>query len=215
MFLCALSNACISMKFGTPLITEGLDSLELGQSTHADILLALGNPRGNGSAHMRQHPEPRDMLFYEFVKAGGKDVELEILVVFMLDQHYDGYLWFASSERMRSKGGSLFSPPEKVTQGYFPGTGPLEDSFVRGQTSLEDVLTALGAPTGVGAAILPPEHVAQDVLFYEDVEVVNIQSVGEEMKADMRHRILLVMLTADMYDGFMWYSNAGVTEGRI
>lgn len=211
---CALASACISMEYGSPLITEGLDSLQLGQSTHADILLALGQPRGNGSVHMSQHPAPRDMLFYEFLKLKGKNVEIEILVVFILDEHYDGHLWFASSERINNKGGFLGVDPKKVVQGYFPATGPLETSFVRGRTSREDLLAVLGTPTGIGAAVLPPQHDNQVVLFYEDIVMDNMQSVAGEIVVDMRQRILLVMLTADVYDGFMWYSNAGVVEGK-
>jgi hypothetical protein len=141
IMFCTLTSACISVEYGTPLITEGLESLELGKSTPADILLALGQPRGNGSMHVSQSPEPRDLLYYEYIKSDGKNTELEILTVLIHDQRYDGYLWFASSERIRKQGG--FLKPKEVVQGYFPETGPLEDVFVRGRTSRDDILHVL------------------------------------------------------------------------
>jgi len=209
----ALSTACVSLEYGTPLVTGGLESLELGQSSHSDILLALGKPRGTGSVRVSQHPEPRDILFFEFLKSDGRNVEIEILVVFMLDQRYDGYLWFASTERIQVDR-SIFEGANGGVQGYFPETEALENTFSRGQTSQKDVVAVLGAPTGIGAAIIPPEHHVQQVLFFEDIEVEDMQSEGGEIVADMRQRILLVMLTDEVYDGFMWYSNTGAVEGR-
>jgi len=217
VLLCTLTSACISVKYGTPLITEGLASLELGQSTHADILLALGQPRGNGSMHMRQSSEPRDILFYEFIKSNGKKTELEILTVLMLDQRYDGYLWFASSERIRKQGNfPVLQRPQqvKIVQGSFPETGPLEDNFIRGSTSRAEILSVLGAPGGIGAAILPPEHKAQDALFYEVLEAGDMKYVDGVIVMSTRQQILVVMLTDDVYDGFMWYSNIGIAEGK-
>jgi len=215
--LCALTSACISVEYGTPLITDGLVSLELGQSTYADILLALGQPRGNGSMHVSQSSEPRDILFYEYIKSDGKNTELEILTVLMLDQHYDGYLWFASSERIRKQGNfPVLERPQqaKVVQGRFPDIGPLEDDFVRGSTSRSEILTVLGSPGGIGAAVLPPKHEAQNALFYEDLEAGDMKYVDGVIVMNTRQRILVVMLTDDVYDGFMWYSNVGVAEGK-
>jgi outer membrane protein assembly factor BamE (lipoprotein component of BamABCDE complex) len=215
--LCALTSGCISVEYGTPLITAGLASLELEKSTHADILLALGQPRGKGSLHVSQSPDPRDMLFYEYIKSDGKNTELEILTVLMLDQHYDGYLWFASSERMRKQGNfPVLERPQqvKIVQGYFPETAPLEDRFVRGSTSRDEILNVLGAPGGIGAAILPPEHKTQDALFYEDLEAGDMKYVDGVIVMDTRQRILVVLLTDDVYDGFLWYSNVGLAEAK-
>lgn len=200
------------MRFGTPIVTEGLESLEIGDATRADVLLALGQPRGHGAVHLSQEPTSREILLYEFIESDGKNVGLEILTVYMVDERFDGYLWFASSERVRKKGGIPLLMPEKVVQGFFPVIDQLEQSFVRGKTNRETVLTEFGAPTGIGAALLPPEHVAQDVLFYEDIEVGNMESAGGEFILEMRQRILLVVLTDDIFDGFMWYSNAGEIE---
>ena len=163
--------------------------------------------------HVSQHPDPREILFFEFLKSDGRNVEIEILVVFMLHQRYDGYLWFASSERMRVDW-SIFEGATGGVQGYFPEIEALENDFSRGHTSQEDVIEALGSPTGIGAAVIPPEHRVQQVFFFEDIEIEDMRSVGGEIVSDMRQRILLVMLTDGVYDGFMWYSNAGVVEGR-
>jgi hypothetical protein len=215
IFYGALISACISIKVGSPLVTEGLDALQLGESTRADVLLALGQPRGHGSVLLSQDPYPRDIVFYEFMQSDGKNVELEILLVFVREEAYDGYLWFASSERIRTESDiPLLVMPESVAQGYFPHTGPLESRFVRGQTTGDEVLEALLQPTGIGAAILPPLHEEQTVMFYEDIEMEDMNSVGGELVADFRQRILLVLLTDNVYDGFMWYSNGGLLEAR-
>lgn len=215
LVLCGVvTSACISLKYGSPLVTEGLEALQLGESTRADVLLALGQPRGNGSVRLRQDPEPRDIMFYEFIQTNGKNVELEILLVFMLEDAYDGSLWFASSERIRKEGGIPLLMPESVAQGYFPDTGPLESQFIRGQTTRDAVLEALSLPTGTGAAILPPQHEEQTVMFYEDIEMGDVDSVGDEMVANYRQRILLILLTGNVYDGFLWYSNETVVEAR-
>lgn len=215
LLLCGLvTSACISLKYGSPLVTDGLEALQLGESERADVLLALGQPRGNGSVRLSQDPEPRDIMFYEFIQAKGEKVELEILLVFMLENAYDGYLWFASSERIRKEGSIPLFMPESLAQGYFPDTEPLESRFVRGQTTRDAVLEALSPPTGTGAAILPPRHERQTVMFYEDIEMGGVDSVGGEMVADFRQRILLILLTGNVYDGFMWYSNEAVTEAR-
>ena len=215
LILCSvLISACMSVKFGSPLVTDGLDALEIGESTRADVLLALGQPRGNGSVRLSQDPHPRDIVYYELVQSDGKNVELEILLVFMLEGTYDGYLWFASSERIRMEGGGLIVGPGSVELGYFPDVEPLESLFVRGKTTRDEVREALSLPTGIGAAILPPQYKEQAVMYYEDIEVGDIDSAGGEFVASVRNRILLVLLTNDVYDGFMWASNQGVEEAR-
>jgi len=202
----------MTMKFGVPILTDSLDDLEIGKSTHADVLLTLGQPRGRGAAYLSQDPRLREILLYEFVASDMSNVELEILTVLMVDDVFDGYLWFASSERIRSEGGGFLFPPDKVVQGYFPDIKPLEAVFVRGETSRTDVLDKLGVPTGIGAARMPQRYEIQDVLFYEDIQGGDLESGADGIVINMEQRILLVMLTNDVFDGFMWYSNVGIAE---
>jgi hypothetical protein len=75
-------------------------------------------------------------------------------------------------------------------------------------------LDVLGAPVGAGAAILPPAHQPLDALFYEDLQAGDMNYVDGVIVMDTRQRILVVMLKDDLYDGFMWYSNVGVAEGK-
>ena len=213
--LSMLVSACGSLEIGTPLVLNGLESLELNQSTRADVLLALGQPRGYGSGVSIEAPDLRDILFYEYMKAEGRTAELEIMAIFLRNDRYDGHLWFASTERIRTGDrASLLGPVEEIEMGYFPDTSPL-DAFVRGQTESSEVLAALDAPTGIGGATLPPDHRIQQVWFYEDIEATDITSQpGGFMHMDMRHRILLVFFHNDRFDGFMWYSNAGLLQGK-
>lgn len=215
LLACFAASGCITLKYGTPLVTSGLDDLEIGQSSRAEILLSLGQPRGSGAVSSIQHPDPRDILFYEYITSDGTNVELEIMTVFLHNDTYDGYLWFASSERMRRKGGVPYiTPPKKAVAGFFPDTDRIETAFVRGETTRDQVLTVLDAPTGYGSANLPPDHRSQEVWFYEDIEITDIGSFQGEMWAEMRQRILLVMFHEDRFDGFMWYAHSGAAEGR-
>lgn len=213
---CLMTSGCVSMKYGSPLVTDGLDDLEIGRSSRADILLALGQPRGGGAISSIQHPNCCDILFYEYIISDSSDVDLEIMTVFLYEDLYYGHLWFASSERIRREGGIpyLTTLPERVKIGYFPDVKPLESLFVRGQTTPDEVLAIFGAPIGAGSAKLPPDHHAQDIWFYEDAEITDFQPGDGEVLAKMRQRILLVMFTNGLFDGFMWYSNGGLSEAR-
>jgi hypothetical protein len=203
----------MSVTYGTPLVTEALVDLEIGTSSHADVLIALGQPRGEGTLHINQLAEPREILFYEFLKSDGKNVELELLVVFLHDQNYDGHLWFGSSERFQKEGSLLAT--EKVSSGHFPSVDALESTFVRGKTAKTEIVEELGTPSGVGAAILPPEYREQDVMFYQEMEVGDMENVEGEIVMNMRQNVLIVLVSGDVFDGFMWYSNLGIVEGKI
>jgi outer membrane protein assembly factor BamE (lipoprotein component of BamABCDE complex) len=213
---CALClGACAStVKFGSPPLIERLDSLRVGESTPADILLALGEPRGDGRTAFAELPEPRDIWFYEHIESDGKHAQVTILVVLTHEERYDGYMWFSSFQAYRAEGSStIFTPPDAVTGGYFPPTDGLETDLLRGRSNRADVLAALGSPIGSGGALLPPAHVPMDLLYYEDMELTNIEVVrGMEFRMETRQRILAIFLDNDVYSGFMWYSNLGTAE---
>jgi len=208
-------TACVSVEWGAPIPTRGLDSLTLGESTHADVLLALGQPRGEGAAVVSREPVPRKLLYYEYTTSDGKNVEQEILLVLIAMDRYDGHLWFAATDRFRKEGGVPgFEVPEKIEKGRFPRTAPLEVSFQRGRTSREEVVNALGQPIGTGAALFPPEHRASEVLYYEDVQLTDPRQMGDVFTYQVQQRILLVLVADGVYDGFMWYSTAGAPKAN-
>jgi hypothetical protein len=208
-------SGCLSIRYGTPIITSGLESLKLGESSRADALLALGQPRGEGVVRVNQVPEPRVIVFYEYIRLVDGKAELEILLVFEHRGRYDGHLWFGSTGRYEREGGlPVISPPEKIVSGRFPDIAPIEKRFHRGSTSREEVVRVLGDPVGTGSALLPPDHRRSEVLYYEDIEAGPVKQVEDEYVLDTSQRILLVMIADGRYDGFMWFTSVGVAKGK-
>lgn len=78
-----------------------------------------------------------------------------------------------------------------------------------------DVKRVLGAPEGFGNAILPTDSKPRDVWYYEDIELTNFErDVGGVFRVNMRQQVLLVFFKKGVFDGFMWFSNAGKAEGK-
>ena len=80
---------------------DGLNGLVSGVSTADDVLAALGRPRGTGA--MRHSPgQPlRTVWFYELVMVKGDQVHLNILLVYLDGNRYDGHLWFSANELVK------------------------------------------------------------------------------------------------------------------
>jgi hypothetical protein len=84
--------------------------LKKGTSTVEDIKRILGEPTGSGAVFLASaNQPPTDLLFYQDIEATGMKVsdakgaiELEfrqqILVVFVRDGLFDGFMWFSNSE---------------------------------------------------------------------------------------------------------------------
>ena len=92
-----------TVRYGFPTQIDKLNTLTHGTSTSADIVLALGQPRGDGVARSTIEPTPRQIYYYEYVEAGtysGK-IELSMLLVFVRDGRYDGHLWFSSANQLQ------------------------------------------------------------------------------------------------------------------
>ena len=86
-----------TIKFGSLPRTDHLDSLMVGVSNRADVLLALGEPRGNGVARLTTELAPRTIWFYEYFESPFTgSIDLKILVVFFDQDKYDGHFWFSS-----------------------------------------------------------------------------------------------------------------------
>ena len=113
--------------------------------------------------------------------------------------------------------------PMDVHTRPMPSMEPLTHELVRGQSTRADVKRLLGTKTGNGGSALPPDGIARDVWFYQAVAIKGYAAVpaapnqlhGEGyISVDMTQQILLVFFKGDLYDGFMWYSNAGTVEGK-
>lgn len=99
--------------------------------------------------------------------------------------------------------------PNRTTTGAFRQVARIDEELKRGVSTREDVRRVLGPPNGGGSAILPPDRILRDVWFYEDIEVLNAVSPKPGfVRMDVRQQILLVFFDEEVFDGYMWFSNA-------
>lgn len=96
VLLSLLAGCAPTMRFGSPPMTNNLKTLKVGASTPADVLLALGQPRGDGATRLPGAPKPRKIWFYDYVEAAGGVTRGKILLVFFDQEKYDGHLWFSA-----------------------------------------------------------------------------------------------------------------------
>ena len=101
LFLALVFQAGCALEFGARPRVDRLGGLTRGVSTKADVLLLLGEPRGAGGGQVSPESSPESIWLYEFTRAQGNDVSLEILLVFFDEDRYDGHLWFQSTEDVR------------------------------------------------------------------------------------------------------------------
>jgi hypothetical protein len=93
------------LKLGAPPRTDQLGTLKRGDSTKADVLLAVGQPQGDGMVRFPVKPAPRTVWVYDYTEvkvslawaASAKVVDLKILLVFFDQDKYDGHLWISST----------------------------------------------------------------------------------------------------------------------
>ncbi len=112
--------------------------------------------------------------------------------------------------------------PLQVATRPMPSMEPLKSDLVRGVSTRADVQRLLGEPSGNGSSVLPPDLSARDVWFYQEVKVEDFKTekagsgVHAEtyIRANITQKILLVFFKGELYDGYMWYSNAGAVEGK-
>jgi outer membrane protein assembly factor BamE (lipoprotein component of BamABCDE complex) len=109
LFLATLvaQSGCVTAIYGVQPNTDRLAQLVPGESRSSDVLLALGEPRGKGAAHLSPELPLRNVWYYEYVKGSGAmtmTVNLKMLIVFLQGDVYDGYLWFSSVEKVKSGG---------------------------------------------------------------------------------------------------------------
>jgi hypothetical protein len=94
--------------------------------------------------------------------------------------------------------------------GPFKDIARIEQNLQRGVSTQADVQRELGPPNGTGAAILPVDPEPREAWFYQDIEATVAQgATSPVVQIDMRTQILLVFFKQGLFDGFMWFSNAG------
>ncbi len=102
----------------------------------------------------------------------------------------------------------------KVTTGAFTQTVRIDNELKRGVSTKMDVQRVLGTPKGSGSAVLPTDPRPREVWYYDDIELTDMQSQAGMIRAKVRQQILLVFFEKGVFDGFMWWSNAGEAKGR-
>lgn len=102
----------------------------------------------------------------------------------------------------------------KGTTGAFTQTSRIASELKRGVSTRMDVQRVLGIPNGSGNAVFPTDPRPREVWFYDDIEVTNARSEADIIRANIRQQILLVFFEKGVFDGFMWFSNAGEAEGK-
>lgn len=101
---------------------------------------------------------------------------------------------------------------KRVTTGAFTQLARIEE-FKRGVSTEADVRRVLGPPRGGGSAIFPPDRRQRQVWFYEDIDVLNVTSPKPGfLRMDLRQQMLLVFFEEELFDGYMWFSNAANTN---
>jgi len=105
----------------------------------------------------------------------------------------------------------------QATTGAFTQTNRIAGELQRGVSTRMDVRRVLGTPKGSGNAVFPfpTDWKPREVWYYEDLEVTDVRKEGMDGKgggiwrASVRQQILLVFFEKGVFDGFMWWSNAG------
>ena len=99
--LLLLLHACATpppISMGAKFPHASLASLKQGKSSLSDVKALLGPPRGFGKAKQNPQETLRDIWFYEYIEMHGTQVHLDILLIFLNKDIYEGHLWFASNE---------------------------------------------------------------------------------------------------------------------
>jgi outer membrane protein assembly factor BamE (lipoprotein component of BamABCDE complex) len=99
--LVAFLSGCYTIPFGSPPNQARLAQLRQGLSTPADVLLLLGEPRGDGAVRWTPSLAPQSVWYYEYVVLGSQRIDNKALLVFFDQDRYVGYLWFSSTNLVK------------------------------------------------------------------------------------------------------------------
>jgi len=101
-----------------------------------------------------------------------------------------------------------------MTTGAFTQTSRIESELKQGISTKMDVQRLLGTPKGSGGAVFPIDPRPREAWYYDDIEVTNLSSEAGLYRVKVRQQILLVFFEKGVFDGFMWWSNAGEAKGE-
>ncbi len=106
---------------------------------------------------------------------------------------------------------------QTVGTGVFPDTALIEQHLRRGVSKKDDVQRLLGVPNGTGRSeIARPEGKGEqpmgngprEIWYYDNIEVTDTRSGAGTIDMSLRQQILLVFFKMDIFDGYLWTSNA-------
>ena len=100
---------------------------------------------------------------------------------------------------------------QTFSSGAFTKVPLIEKELKRGVSRKAEVRTVLGTPKGFGAALLPlrlPERLQREVWYYEDIELKDAKFQEGTIHARFRQQVLVVFFDGDVFDGYMWFTNA-------
>jgi len=105
---------------------------------------------------------------------------------------------------------------QEVRSGAFPDTSLIEAQLHRGVSSKADVQRLLGVPNGMGRSEMAlarrndevPAEGPREIWYYENIEVTNAKSNEGVIDMKMRQQILLIFFRLNVFDGYLWTSNA-------
>lgn len=108
------------------------------------------------------------------------------------------------------------TPQRFSTAEAFRDTRLLETQLKKGVSTMEEVRRVLGEPTGSGAVFLASvQPKPQEIWFYQDIELTDIKSSQGQLDAKIRQQILVVFVRDQLFDGFMWFSNADAATSWV
>jgi hypothetical protein len=101
----------------------------------------------------------------------------------------------------------------KYTANDKPNVDALEGRLKMGASSKEEIIAALGKPSGAGGFYLPIDAKARSTLSYY-YEEGNVDTAGGGVYIHANRIFLWVFLDHDRYDGYMWFNTTISGSGR-
>ncbi len=98
-----LLSACTAPRvtMGWPTPTQSLDRLVPETSTASEVRSVLGRPRGTGLTRHTPEDPLRRIWVYEYSQVKGDQVGLDVLLVYLQDERYEGHMWFTTRELLK------------------------------------------------------------------------------------------------------------------
>lgn len=106
---------------------------------------------------------------------------------------------------------------QTIGTGAFPNTASIEKQLRRGVSNKADAQRLLGVPNGTGRSdwlrppgmgVPPMGEGPREIWFYDDIEMTDMKSGEGATTMNLRQQILLVFFKGDIFDGYLWTSNA-------